>query len=372
MRILADQAIPYVYKLFGSDNYVQVCDGRSISANMLKDVDVLIIRSITKVNHMLLYDSSIKFIGTVTSGVDHIDQNYLKNNNIRCVSTPGSNAVSVVEYVCATLFWLAQRDCFFLRDKTVGIIGVGNIGNLLYQRLNSLGVHTLLYDPYKSKCDTDRMSWKSLDILVSKSDILTLHVPLTYTGAYPTWHMINKDILDALPSNSILINTSRGAVVNNDDLLAILRCGKKINVILDVWESEPKLSLPLLSYVDIGTAHIAGYSFESRIRSIKKIYDDYCDYFNVKNKVNWISLGLSDIRYIAVSRLDECIINRLIQLVYNVYYDHIALKNNVLRLRGFDKLREYYCFRREWSSLLVDSKNGYNNDILFKFGFSTL
>lgn len=373
MRVLADKDISYIQESFGLNNEVQLYDGRSISSKNLKNIDILIIRSVTKVDCKLLYNSLVKFVGTVTAGIDHVDQKYLRKHNIKFTSAAGSNAISVVEYVLTSLFWLAQRDHFFLRDKTVGIVGVGHVGNLLYQRLNTLGVHTLLCDPYVSKIDPNK-NWKSFSSLVSEANILTFHTSLTYTGHYPTWHMVNEDVLDALPTNTILVNTARGAVIDNFSLLKILQHGKKINVILDVWESEPYLLKPLLDYVDIGTAHIAGYTCESKIRSIMSIYNSYCDYFNIVNsdKVNFFNLLPINFNYVKVKSVDEILISKLIFDIYNIYTDHIALKNCSIQLGEFDFLRRCYCSRREWSSLIIKTGKDYIDELLMNIGFSTL
>lgn len=369
MRILADKEITYVYKLFGASNQLQMCEGRNITAKHLQNKDVLIIRSVTKIDSKLLYNSFVKFVGTTTSGIDHIDCNYLKKNNIKFACSSGSNAIAVVEYVLTSLFWLAQRDNFFLRDKTVGIIGVGNIGNLLYQRLHNFGVHTILYDPYVSRYKTNG-NWKSFDELVSKSNILTFHTPLTYTGEYPTWHMVNSDVLDAISTHSILINTARGAVVDNFALLKILQNGKKINVVLDVWESEPYILSPLLDYIDIGTAHVAGYTVESKIRSVISVYNAFCDFFSILNKVDLSNLLSIKTNYIQIKNCDEILINQLTQSIYNIYQDHLALKNCSIRLGAFDLLRKYYSFRKEWSSIYMSTCKDYNDEILLNLGFS--
>lgn len=370
LKLLADRNIFYVHRLFGLNNQVKLCDGRLITMDDLKCVDMLIARSVTKIDSLLLTDSSIKFVGTTAAGVDHVDQNYLKQNNIKFAYAPGSNAIAVVEYVFAALFWLAHRDRFFLRDKTIGIIGVGRIGSLLYQRLREFGVHVLLYDPYLSKIDIDK-DWTSLDKLVSESDILTLHTPLTYTGMYPTWHMINLDVLDALSDLSTLINTARGAVIDNVALLKVLQRGKKINVVLDVWESEPNLLWELFSYIDIGTAHIAGHTVESKVKSIVQIYDAYCAYFNIFKEINVFDSLFSIINYIKCNKLDENLINRLIQSVYNIYIDHLALKSCINQPKRFDALRNHYV-RREWSSLYIKTSRDYYSEMLMKLGFNVI
>lgn len=368
LKILADKDIFFINRLFDMDNEIRVCDGRDISTQDLKNIDVLIIRSVTKVNRKLLYNNLPKFVGTTTAGIDHIDQNYLKKNDVKFSYAPGSNAIAVVEYVLTSLFWLAQRNNFFLRDKTVGIVGVGHIGSLLYYRLNSFGIHTLLYDPYVSKIDPNK-NWKSFETLVSESDILTFHTSLTYTGNHSTWHMVNKDVLDALPTNAVLVNTARGEVIDNTALLKVLQCGKKINIILDVWESEPYLLFPLLDYVDIGTAHIAGFTLESKIRSIMSIYNEYCNYFNIIKKVDLFNLISCSFNYVQINKLDEVWINKLMQFIYDIYQDHIALKNCAIHLGEFDLLRKYHYNRREWSTLCVKTGQSYTEEILAKLGF---
>lgn len=370
MKILADKNIPYVYELYGLYNDIQVCEGRFISVKDLKGIDVLIIRSVTKVNRELLIDNFLKFVGTVTSGIDHIDQNFLKEYGIFFAAAPGSNAIAVVEYVLAALFFLAQRNGFFLRDKIVGIVGVGHIGSLLHQRLHNFGVHTLLCDPFLSRTSiTD--NWRSLEKLVSEVDVLTLHTPLTYSGDYPTWHMIDINVLDALPSNTILINTCRGEVLDNSALLKVLKNGKKLDIILDVWESEPELSIPLLSYVDIGTPHIAGYTLESKIRGAVCIYNKYCKFFNIFHNIHECFSFFPTIRHIKVKKkIDERYLYKLVQCMHNIYCDDVVFRNFVFEPGGFDKLRKFYVNRREWSALCIETCSDYNYRVLTDLGFN--
>lgn len=371
MKILADKNIPHIYELFNLHNDVQTCEGRIISTKNLKDIDVLIVRSVTTVNQALLADSFLKFIGTATSGIDHIDKNFLKKYEVPFVSAPGSNAIAVVEYVFTALFWLAQRDKFFLRDKIIGIVGVGHIGNLLRQRLNNFGIHTLLCDPFLSQKCNKNHNWKSLEELVSEVDILTLHTPLTYDGEHPTWHMINIDVLEALSSKAILINTCRGSVIDNSALLKILKNGKKLSVVLDVWESEPALSIPLVSYVDIGTPHIAGYTIESKMRGIIHIYHEYCKLFNIFDNV-CTSLLLFPIVYnVSIPHeIDETSLYQLIRYMYDIRFDDVMFRRCIFTVGGFDKFRRCYTDRREWSSLCIKTCSDYNYKTLTSLGFN--
>ncbi|WHL25197.1 MAG: 4-phosphoerythronate dehydrogenase [Candidatus Blochmannia vicinus] len=373
MRILVDKDIPHIRRLFGLYNKITVCEGRIISAKDIRNIDILIVRSVTKVNQKLLDDDSIKFVGTTTSGIDHIDQDYLKKYGINFVYAPGNNAVAVVEYVFAALFWLAERDRFFLRDKIIGIVGVGHIGSLLHERLHSFGINTLLCDPPLEKKNINKynQSWNSFEKLVSDADILTFHTPLIYNGNDPTWHMVNIDVLESLSSNCILINTSRGSIIDNNALLKVLEHGKKLNVVLDVWETEPELSLPLLSYVDIGTAHIAGCTLESKTRSIIQIYNEYCKCFNIFDTVNLFELDSSVVYYLKVQKkIDEMLLNKLIKFVYDIHCDDLLLRRFAAVPGGFDKIRRCYLNRREWSSLCVETYVDYNNEILTNLGMN--
>lgn len=375
LKILADRNIPYVHKLFGVCNDIRICAGRFISFKDLINTDVLIVRSVTKVNQELLSDSSLKFVGTATAGVDHIDQFFLRENGIAFTSAPGSNAVGVVEYVLTVLFYLAQYNNFFLRDKVIGVIGVGHIGSLLYQRLNDFGVHTLLCDPFVSKmCVQDsNNNWRSLEELISEADILTFHTPLTDTGNYPTWHMVNIDVLDALPTDTIIINTCRGAVFDNNALLKVLQDGKRLSVVLDVWESEPELSMPLLSSINIGTPHIAGHTVESKIRGVIHIYRVYCKYFNVFNNSAYEQCLLSVPRMGCIkikNKIDEVGLFKLIHYIYDVRYDDFMFKRWMFKLGKFDVFRERYVSRREWGSLCIEVCSDYNYEILTSLGFN--
>lgn len=371
MKILADRNIPYIYELFSIYNDVRLCEGRIISARNLKDIDMLIVRSVTQVNQALLADNFLKFIGTTTSGVDHIDQNFLKKYSVPFVSAPGSNAIAVVEYVFAALLWLAQRDKFFLRDKIIGIVGVGYVGNLLHTRLNDFGIHTLLCDPFVSQRCQKNNDWKSLEVLVSEADILTLHTPLTYTGEYPTWHMIDIDVLEALPTNTILINTCRGSVIDNSALLKVLQNGKQLSVVLDVWESEPELLIPLVSYVDIGTPHIAGHTIESKKRGIIHIYNEYCKLFHIFNHAYKCLLSMPTMYNVSMANaIDEIFLYQLIQYIYDIRVDDAAFRRCILQSGGFDKYRRCYDFRREWSSLCIETNLDNNYEQLIALGFN--
>ncbi|AFA41292.1 erythronate-4-phosphate dehydrogenase [Wigglesworthia glossinidia endosymbiont of Glossina morsitans morsitans (Yale colony)] len=377
MNILIDENLSFFLSWFKQLGIIQLMHGRKIIKSKLKDIDILIIKSTTTINKQLLNNTKIKFIGSVTSGIDHVDLMWLKKKQIHFHFSPGCNSIAVAEYVLSCLLHLSIRDKFLLIKKTVGIIGVGNIGKCLSKKLNALGIKTLLYDPFVKKI-FDYNTWTPLDTLIQNADILTLHVPLTTHGLYPTKHLINEKILLKLPDNCILINTSRGAVVDNLALLNIMRLGKPIKVVLDVWENEPKICLDLLSRVDIGTPHIAGHSIEGKIRGVITIFNKLCKFLGKKIQLKSLNSILdffykSDINRISLSgKCSQSKIYLLTLLTNNILYDDNQLKNYIHKKNNFDNLRSSYRNRREWSSINVKVDNAYFSQILKKIGFNAI
>lgn len=263
MKIVVDENMPYAEALFGRLGEVVAVRGRPLPAAALVGADALMVRSVTTVNQALLAGQRVRFVGTATAGTDHVDTAWLAQAGIGFSAAPGCNAIAVVEYVFSALMLLAERDGFALRDKTVGIVGVGNVGSRLQRRLTALGIRTLLCDPPRADRGDDEQ-FHSLADLQREADIITFHTPLNKSGPYRTLHLADADFLRGLPPGRILINAGRGAVVDNAALLQALEAGQDLRVVLDVWEPEPMLSLPLLARVDIATPHIAGYSLEGK------------------------------------------------------------------------------------------------------------
>lgn len=373
MKILVDENMPYAVELFSRLGTVQSVPGRPIPQDALNDADALMVRSVTKVNEGLLTGKPVKFVGTATAGTDHVDDAWLATQGIGFSAAPGCNAIAVVEYVFSSLLIIAQRDGFQLRDKTVGIIGVGNVGSRLNARLEALGIRTLLCDPPRADRGDAGEFWP-LEKLVAEADILTFHTPLNMSGPYATHHLVDADLLAQLPADRILINACRGEVVDNAALLEALNGSKKLTAVLDVWEPEPDLSLALLDKVAIGTAHIAGYSLEGKARGTTQVFEAFSQFIGQPQTVPLESL-LPAPEFAEVTlrgALSEAKLLRLIHLVYDVRRDDRPFRRVAGKPGEFDKLRKFYEERREWSSLRVVCDDPATAEVLKKLGFNSV
>ncbi|MBD2809579.1 4-phosphoerythronate dehydrogenase PdxB [Xenorhabdus sp. Vera] len=371
MKILVDENMPYAEQLFQQLGEVQAIPGRPVPAEVLEHADAFMVRSVTKVNESLLQGSSVRFVGTATAGMDHVDQQWLSQAGIGFSAAPGCNAIAVVEYVFSALVLLAEQDQFQLKDKTVGIVGVGNVGGRLADRLTALGVKTLLCDPPRADRGDEGEFWP-LEKLVKEADILTFHTPLNQSGAYQTYHLADAELLSALPDNRILINASRGEVVDNQALLSLLQSGKKLRVVLDVWEPEPNLSLPLLALVDIGTPHIAGYTLEGKARGTTQVFEAYSEFLGQPRQAELVDLlPEPDFSQITLQgEVTQSVLKRLMHLVYDVRRDDAPLRQVADQEGAFDQLRKHYPERREWSSLTVHCDSAESAQLLSKLGFN--
>lgn len=373
MKILVDENMPYARELFSRLGEVKAVPGRPIPQSELDDADALMVRSVTKVNRDLLAGKRIKFVGTATAGTDHVDEAYLREAGVAFSAAPGCNAIAVVEYVFSALMGLAERDGFALTDRTVGIVGVGNVGSRLQARLEALGVRTLLCDPPRAERGDDA-DFRPLDELVNEADILTFHTPLYKEGAYKTLHLADEALIRRLKPGAILINACRGPVVDNAALLKCLNEGQKLSVVLDVWEPEPELNLDLLKKVDIGTAHIAGYTLEGKARGTTQVFEAFSAFIGQAQQVALDTLLPAPEfgRITLHGPLDQATLKRLIHLVYDVRRDDAPLRK-VAGIPGeFDKLRKNYLERREWSSLYVQCDDAVSAELLQKLGFNAV
>lgn len=284
LRIVADENIPFVEAAFGRFGTVVTRPGRDITRHDVRDADILLVRSVTPVAASLLDDSNVEFVGSATTGTDHVDEAYLLERGIPFAHAPGSNAASVADYVVTCLLLLAHRRSVSLRGRTAGIIGCGEIGGRLARRLPALGMSVLCNDPPRVEAEEslrDDPEFVELDTIFKDADIVTLHVPLTETGPHATRHLVDADFLRRLNAGSWLINTSRGGVVDSSALKQALEAGDLGTSVLDVWENEPRPDTDLVRAVDIATPHIAGYAYDGKVRATSMLYRALCSHLDV-------------------------------------------------------------------------------------------
>ncbi len=363
MKIIADENIPFVREAFSTLGDVTTLAGRAMTPAAIHDADWLLVRSVTRVGKELLAGSKVKFVATATIGFDHIDLEYLKKAGIAFASAPGSNSNSVAEYVLSALVALTARKNFVLPEKTVGIVGCGNVGSKVQAKLQALEVSCLVNDPLL-KDQTGDSNFVELEEIFS-ADIITLHVPLERGGKYRTFQMVDEKFLAKMKPGAVLINTSRGEVVEERALLKALQTGR-VSAALDVWQNEPNIDWCLLEKVELATPHIAGYSFDGKVRGTEMIYEAACRFLGATP--TWRPArqrpqagGLADhLPSNPIQRLefsdsisDNEVIHDSILRSYDIRADDARLRE-VLKLpepqRGayFDRLRKTYPVRREF------------------------
>ncbi|GAB2883027.1 4-phosphoerythronate dehydrogenase [Microbulbifer echini] len=262
LKIVADENIPALAQYFGDLGTLERYPGRTLTREQLVDADILLVRSVTRVNQSLLEGTSVRFVGSCTIGTDHLDTDWMERNGIYWSAAPGCNANSVVEYVFCALAALGVD----WRGRSFGIVGCGNVGGLLQKRLHTLGASCAVYDPWLP----ENPDFSPLEHVLGQ-DIVCLHAPLVKGGRFPSLHMIGADQLAQIRDNAVLISAGRGAVVDNRVLLQQLRQGRRFKTVLDVWEGEPDINLELLQRVDLGTPHIAGYSLDGKLAGTRMI-----------------------------------------------------------------------------------------------------
>ncbi len=377
VKIVADENIPYVREAFGALGDVTVWPGREIGAEQVREADLLLVRSVTPVGAKLLEGSRVRFVGSATIGLDHVDQDWLRARGIVLAYAPGSNANSVAEYVVAALVALREERC---AGRTLGIIGLGRIGILVREKARALGMAVLANDPPLERAG--KAGLVTLEDLLKQSDIVTCHVPLIREGSDATEHLLDASRLSLLRPHAAVINTSRGAVVDNAALLRCLQEKRLAGAVLDVWEGEPQPDPALIRAVTLGTPHIAGYSWNGKAAGTKMLHDAVCAYFNRRFK--WAPPAPpdgTDHRSVTVEAgrsLDE-LLPQLILRSYDIRRDDAALRA-IAELpvseqgRAFDHFRAAYPARLEFrhTSVAVPAERSKVPEALRRIGFTVL
>jgi len=350
LSILADENIPAVEHYFGDGVAVRRVGGRKLQRSHLQGVDVLLVRSVTQVNEALLHDTSVKFVGTATSGVDHIDRDYLRQQGIGFAHAPGSNANSVVEYVLAAIAAVTDKLEQLLAGGSVGIVGYGVIGNAMAARLRALGIHYQVYDPW---LDDKAISNPASLASVLGCEVVTLHCELTRQQPWPSFHLLGESRLACLRPDGLLINASRGPVVDNQAMLALLETGRAPATVFDVWEGEPRLQHALLRRVTLGSAHIAGYSLDGKLLATRILCDAAAVQLGLALPDQGSPAGEPAALLVPEALAGVALLRHLLEARYDIRRDDALLRSATLGQDiaraglDFDLLRKQYRERRE-------------------------
>lgn len=368
MRIVADDAIPYVRTLFEQYAQITLIPGHEINLRAIKDADALIVRSTLAIDASLLAGSRVKFVGTATSGVEHVDREYLKRSGIHFADASGANSESVVEYILAAISEFAVCANAELKDRTVGIVGCGSIGSELASRCGALGIGVQLCDPpLQAECEQRGKShpFCCLSSLLQSSDVISVSVPKSDKGPNATTGLIGNHQFAQMAKDSWLINTSRGGIVNESALCSALLRGPVSYAAVDVWAGEPDPNQDLIDLVSIATPHIAGYSIDAKRRSTKLILLQFIEYFSLdyEHSEAHTGAGEGDMCLVPPETCPEVqptlYITQIIRQMYDIRQDDLRLRAlsavpGSERECGFRDLRKEYPVRFRYGRFHLD------------------
>lgn len=359
MKIVCDNKIPFLRGVLEPYADVVYLPGKETTADDLRDADAVITRTRTKCNSTLLEGSRVKVVATATIGFDHIDTSWCESNGIIWKNAPGCNSHSVKQYISSVLCTLAKRFGLELRKMTLGVVGVGNVGSKVADVGRALGMKVLLNDPPRQRAEGPD-AFVSLDRLIAESDIISLHVPLNREGEDATWHLFDGGRISSLRPSQILINSSRGPVVDNDALKAALKSGGLCAAVLDVWEKEPDIDRELLGLLAVATPHIAGYSADGKAAGTAASVRTVAQVLGLP-LTQWAPSDVPaprqalDFTVDASSREELDVVSEAVFHAYDVMDDDAALR---AAPQSFEKLRGDYQIRREPSAFTLRLHGG--------------
>lgn len=341
-KIIIDNAIPYIKGILEPYFEVVYVAGSDINATNVKDCDAMFIRTRTHCNSELLQGSRVKFIGSATIGIDHIDTEYCDKSGIEVRNAAGCNARAVAQWVLAAIMEQDKTNPTTPQSTIIGVIGVGNVGSVVAQLFEDMGFTVLKSDPPKAKLDP-KFQDSPIEYLLEKSDIVTFHTPLTKNGEHPTYHLLGGQNLKALNPNATILNSSRGGVIDEKALLEAFSRGELENMMIDVWEDEPNINLELLEKSLISTPHIAGYSSQGKANATSMIVEQISKFFNITELTGWYPNEVPPLN--ASTEISWANLKRLMPLHYNIISDSDSLKSHP---NDFEQHRNSYIYRTEF------------------------
>ncbi len=357
MKLIADNKIPYLQGAFEPVATVEYIPGATINHSHLKDADALITRTRTQCNEALLKNSTVKMIASATIGYDHIDTQFCEMNHIEWTNAPGCNSGSVKQYIAAVLGLLVEEKVWTLKGKRIAIVGVGNVGSKVSALCKALGMEVFEIDPPRAKSETNKTFHRLQDV-VDKVDIITFHTPLTREGVDKTFHLCDAVLLKKMKPGCVVINTSRGEVVDGEALKQALIQQEIQLAVLDVWEQEPDLDLELLDQVWIATPHIAGYSQDGKAKGTQMSVQAISKKFNL-GLDDWQPGNLPRPQYPEL--IIDCKRMTNDEIAANAFLHTYDLRADDQRLRNspdtFEKQRGDYPVRREFNAYHIQLEN---------------
>lgn len=369
MKIVADENIPYLKGFAEKYGDVTYLSGAAFTKETIKDADVLIVRTVTYFGREMLEGSNVKLICSATIGYDHIDTAYCDANNIKWTNAPGCNSSSVQQYIVSVLILLGRKHNFDLQDKTIGIVGVGNVGSKVAKACELLGMRVLLNDPPRAALEGND-GFVSLDEIKNEADIITFHTPLTKEGENKTYHLANATFFDTLAKPTFIINSARGGIVDTEAIKQAIGENRIRGAVIDCWEKEPAIDSDYMQLVEIGTPHIAGYSADGKSNATRMSLESLTHFFNLEDK------DLNDIKPLDApnSIIDMTEFKDSENRVYDAILKTYNLMEDYLRLIGdisqFKQLRNNYPLRREYPAYTVVNTAENERELLMALGFN--
>jgi len=371
MKVVADDKIPFLKGVLEAEGIEVVYEaGAKITRATLRGADALLTRTRTRCDAALLDDTEVRFIATATIGFDHLDTRFLAAREIAWTNAPGCNSSSVAQYLVSTLLHLAVNRRFALRDKTLGVVGVGNVGKKVAAAARALGMNVLLNDPPRARAE-GMAGFVTLAELAAQSDILTFHVPLAREGADQTWHLVDEEFLKKLAPGRILINSSRGEVVDHIALKRALQAGRLAGAVLDVWENEPGIDRELMMLLDQSTPHVAGYSTDGKANGTAMSVNALAEFFHLSDRLKtWRPADVprpetTELRCPETGAPEENLL-AVVRQSYDVAADTARLRRSP---GDFEKLRGSYPLRREFPVFAVRGGAPRERAVLRELGF---
>jgi erythronate-4-phosphate dehydrogenase len=372
MRIVADRNIAFVEAAFARLGEVVALPSAELTREAVRDAELLLVRSTVKVGPALLDGSRVRFVGTATIGIDHLDTAWLDERGITWASAPGSNADSVLEWWAQALLGACEQRGVELESRRVGIVGVGAVGGRVERFCRALGIEPARCDPPRARRE-GAGGFTSLDELVGACDVLTLHVPLARAGEDATFHLIDERRLRALAPGAWLVNASRGEVVDGAALERAFSASASASAsagapapaaaLLDVFEGEPSPAPSLVDGCALATPHIAGHSLDGKANGTEQLHRAACAFLGV---APWwtaraaLEPPANPILSIATDgKSDEAIVLAALRAAWRVEHDDAALRAMVRldpddRGDAFRRYREHYAPRRELRAFTVE------------------